>query len=498
MKKTRQVLKISLLLYLVALYLFSFIPSVNSPATVYAVYFSYYENGEWSDIYLVDAAVDVANATRDTHNRKVVYDYFKAEEYKQWQVFYWDQSLNGIMHEASFDDGETWIARSRLWSVSTHTRYGGDLDVDLINYTYFSHDDAKPVSDPIQILGTYIGSVGSGTPVHWKPMTINNDGSITKEGSANTASSWSIGGSCILAFNNRSYNVYNRDDDGISIRRDPSAYGDWDTSHGRTPDISTSTGGVQLLRYRSAAPFNLISLAKNSTNHLAWNLYNLTTINGAWEYNHGDAAQYLDQLANGYSSFCAASEVHFLGDPEQLHLLYVDASGQLVYRNCSDSMVWSSAEVLVSSGATYPNINVDSAGNLTVLYVSGNRVRYMTRISGAWSSQGTFGTTFIDRSTYRNPAYISSNHYAHDGKVGVIFTAEYIAPPARWSSIAQPYAYAAISLMSISLTIGVGAGLLIAFDTQEVAVLIPLILTGVAISIVLFIALPILNAFSGF
>lgn len=63
--------------------------------------------------------------------------------------------------------------------------------------------------------------------------------------------------------------------------------------------------------------------------------------------------------------------------------------------------------------------------------------------------------------------------------------------------IAAPYIYAAISLMSLSLIIGVGAALISSFEAQDMISLISVIIIGIGIMIVLFIVLPVLNAFSG-
>lgn len=69
--------------------------------------------------------------------------------------------------------------------------------------------------------------------------------------------------------------------------------------------------------------------------------------------------------------------------------------------------------------------------------------------------------------------------------------------PFSATSIASPYAYAAITIMSLALIIGVGAALLSSFASKDVAPMIPVIIIGVAILIVLFIALSLFNAFSG-
>ena len=73
----------------------------------------------------------------------------------------------------------------------------------------------------------------------------------------------------------------------------------------------------------------------------------------------------------------------------------------------------------------------------------------------------------------------------------------YGEPIPDWIGIASPYAYAAITIMSISLIIGVGAVFISSFQTQDMAPLIPVIIIGIGIMIALFIVLPILNAFMG-
>lgn len=499
MKVRRLPLFLQMLLLLCYLVVY-FIPVVSAQDE-YAVYFISYDSGSWSDPSLVDM-VDGLNSTRDTHNRKVAWIYERTDPSQRcWQVFYWMESDNGLYHAASFD-GSSWTSIERLYNtVSPY--YGANMDVDYINQTRFSHTDNA--GGQLTMVAHTISS--GGTPLYFLPYGVYTDGRISKLSYRSTSSSKSIGGSGILALNNETYFVYNRDFAGYGIcvsRKGFSAGVDAkDTSLGVTPDWNTTTGGCQLLRFNSSAPYSLLSLAKNSTHHLCWSIFNLTTAAGAWVYPHGLASQTIAQLESGLSTYSATSEVDDYGDPERCHLTYLDSTGALVYRSFNGT--WGSSEELYSGSAncSYPVINVDESGNLLLVYVRNEQIRYFTKpFGGSWSSESSLTTSLPDESTYSNPAYLSSNHYAQDGRIGIVWTAEYnaaptVVTPPSWTSVAAPYAYAAINLMSISLTVGVGVGLLSMLETQEIGVLIPLILTGVGIMIALFIALPILSAFMG-
>jgi len=69
--------------------------------------------------------------------------------------------------------------------------------------------------------------------------------------------------------------------------------------------------------------------------------------------------------------------------------------------------------------------------------------------------------------------------------------------PFSATSIAAPYAFAAISIMSLSFVIGIGAALISSWESQDFSALVLVVIVGIGITIALFIALPILNAFSG-
>lgn len=64
-------------------------------------------------------------------------------------------------------------------------------------------------------------------------------------------------------------------------------------------------------------------------------------------------------------------------------------------------------------------------------------------------------------------------------------------------NIATPYAFAAISIMSLALIVGVGAGIIVAFREESPSALLPLSLMGIGIFIALFVSLVILSGFSG-
>lgn len=74
---------------------------------------------------------------------------------------------------------------------------------------------------------------------------------------------------------------------------------------------------------------------------------------------------------------------------------------------------------------------------------------------------------------------------------------DYSSNVAEAISIATPYAFLAISIMSLALVIGVGTGIILVIDSQQVFPLIPLVLTGIGVFITLFIALAILSGFAG-
>jgi hypothetical protein len=178
------------------------------------------------------------------------------------------------------------------------------------------------------------------------------------------------------------------------------------------PAKSDTTGGVQVLPYKTSSPYNLLILLKDANNTLYYSVINDTDYSITLPMTSLGVT-----LSSGFNSFCACSEAQNIGDPERVHLVYIKSTGELCYRKFEND-VWNDETVLVASGASYPVIAVGEGGRLYVFYVKDGVIKLLKFNGVFWEGERTlFGSH-----KYDSPAYLSTNQNVQNGKICLVWT----------------------------------------------------------------------------
>lgn len=341
-------------------------------------------------------------ATGDIFQRKVLYDG------SNFFVFWWNGmtavSPYYISHKVS-SNGINWGAAVNDFSFSVgpgcNVDIGGNIDAFL------------------KASGTcYIEFLGSNPQIDYP-----REGTIV-ESAITWASLWSIsfssvncvGGNVAFTPAGRFYYVKHGRHTGtlvdnlILVLPEETLYRQYTTS---VPAKSGSTGGVQVLPYKTSVPYNLLVLLKDASDTLYYSIINDVDYSMTLPMTSMEVT-----LASGFNSFSACSEAQAIGASEKIHLVYIKSTGELCYNKFS-SDAWGTEVELVASGATYPVIGVGASGKLYVFFVSGGIVNLKYFDGVEWYPSVSYHS---DRHTYSAPAYLSCNQNIQSGKLCLVWT----------------------------------------------------------------------------
>lgn len=356
------------------------------------------------------AETNASDATRDTFQRKVFYDNVN------FFVFYWDEPSLTIKY-ASSKDGRLWKPYS-LITFTAKPFYGGNVDVEhrlgvdkygrrynvglaflsptgytwwLYNYWIQGSTLSRYGPDGFLYAYSYSGVKAKG-----RSVTISLDGSHEI---------WATHAT-----------------DGVAL-------GEWASVKTRStavPYIKDTTGGVQILKYKSSSPYTLFLLVKGGDSVLYFSKV------------AGDGSAFLGTfseiatLGEGFSDFCGASEAQNIGDSEIIDMVYIKSTGELVHRSFLNDAL-TDEKVLCSSGASYPVIAIGKGGRRYVFYVKDGviKMQKLLNINGAVSIL-TPERTLFPRHNYRNPVYLSTNQNAQHRKICLVWTEGFSPPFEVW------------------------------------------------------------------
>jgi hypothetical protein len=339
-------------------------------------------------------------ATGNVFQRKVFYDSLN------FFVFWWNGVTDGspyyIVHKVS-SDGVKWRATVNDFSFPVgpggNADIGGNIDVFLkaSSTCYIEFLGSNPQVDYPRI-GTIANSMITWTTL-WSIAFYNVN---------------CVGGNVAFTPGARFYYVkHGRHittlvDELILILPVEALYRQYTTD---VPAKSDTTGGVQVLPYKTSSPYNLLILLKDANNTLYYSVINDTDYSITLPMTSIGVT-----LSSGFNSFCACSEAQNVGDPERIHLVYVKSTGELCYRKFEND-AWSSEKVLVASGASYPVIAVGEGGRLYVFYVKDGAIKLL-RFNVTWESE----RTLFPSHNYDNPTYLSTNQNVQNGKICLVWT----------------------------------------------------------------------------
>jgi len=359
-------------------------------------------------------AVDVGGVgdpTRDTYQRKVFFDG------TNFFLVYWESDDKQVKYIASAD-GETWTSPTVLWTFSIAPYYGGNADIG-----YPSRGALDPNGAASDLAIHFMGS--NGATSYWAPFVISGQTLTEKLRSGIAGLTTGEGGSVVPNLNGTNdYMIFHRNGtyNRIRLHRSPAAQeDDYDTS---LPAVNGTSGGNQLLPYKTSSPYNMLALAKSSDNKLYYNLVNLVDAVASFSNSFTEIVT----LGTGFSDFCACSEAQNVGDPEIIHLVYVKSSGELCYRKFEND-AFGSEKILVGSGASYPVIAVGSGGKLYVFCVKGGKIWVTHYDGGKWVSPVKL---FHVEHTCNNPTYLSSNQNIQNGKICLVWCEGTASPYEVW------------------------------------------------------------------
>lgn len=450
----------------------------TAPDSTYNIYVTTTSGTTWSPAVLAVSNI-TQNATRDTYQRKILHTV------SAYYLVYWLQNTKQLKYATS-PDASTWTVNAgNLGSFSTYPHLGGLFDMDISDNGCFDVH-----SRHFDIASTFMGS--GGTTNYFKCLNVTTT-TMTQVDSAGLSATTSVGGNICVNLDGFDYMLYHRNSSAsspyirVDVQRSPAndVYAPYGGYSCNVPN-GTSSGGVETVPYQSSSPYNMLVLMKGNDAKLYWNYLNSSRLFQNTQFT------LIGSMTAGFGGFCAASEAISEGDPEIVHLVYVDASGNLQYMTYS-SDAWSSATQLASD-VSYPTIAVNDDGNLIVSYVSGSYVYYRTKTTGAWSAAiGLYGQ-------YENPAYLSCSQNEQNGVVSLAFTANTgsgVPLPQtnsnKWIGIAAPHVYAAITIWSIAMIVGIG--LVFVRGQNDLSALPMVILLGIGILICLFISLAVMSGF---
>jgi len=338
--------------------------------------------------------------TRDTYQRKVFYDG------TNFFVWFWAIATKQLKYTASAD-GITWTTPVAKFDFGVAPYYGGNIDCGYPNR------GTKDLSgNAFDFAVHFTGSNGAYSA--WYPCAISSQ-TITVRSGASLDANKAQGGTIVCNLNaTNDYIIYHRNSvfNQVNLQRCPVAnLDDSDTtiSHG-----GTSTGGNQLLPYKTSSPYHMFALVKGGDNKLYYNIVNVNATTGIASF--ADSFTEIATLGTGFSDFCSCSEAQNVGDPERIHIVYVKSTGELCHRKFENDALGSET-VLVSSGASYPVIACGDAGKLYVFYVKDAKI-YVAHFKGGWQNPVEL---FTFEHAYDTPTYLSCSQNVQSGKICLVW-----------------------------------------------------------------------------
>jgi len=351
--------------------------------------------------------VDGANPTSDTYQRKVFFDGTNIF------IIYWESGTLKILYVASAD-GETWTTATLLRQLVGTIYSGGNLD---IAYPNRGSKDLNGVSIDLAIYLTRVGYC------LWYPYVISGQTLTAKTGAGLGAGSTPQGGSIHSNLNGTNdYALFHRNATNNYTRTHnlpTNVVDDTDTS---VPFGATTSGGCQLLPYKTSSPYQMLALAKGGDNKLYYNIVTEPTATFANSFTE------IATLGTGFSDFCGCSEAQNAGDPERIHLVYVKSSGELCYRKFQNDAL-DTETVLLETGASYPVIACGSNQKLYVFYVADGKIWLKHYNGNRWLAAVEL---FTSGHTYNSPVYLSSNQNVQSGKICLVWTEGTSSPYEVW------------------------------------------------------------------
>jgi len=346
---------------------------------------------------------DEGDPTRDTYQRKVFFDG------TNFFVVYWTGSPTKEVRYVASSNGIDWTIPTTIWGFTVAPYYGGNIDLQ-----YPSRGALSAVNTPFDLAMVFSGSNG----IYWYfyPFLINGQTLSISTGACSMAAAHAQGGSLIT--NLFPYPLW-------VLHREPYfAVGYYAMPLSISTDVSyggTTTGGAQILPYKTSSPYDVLVLAKGGDNKLYSR--RVDQVGTPWL----DAFTMIATLGTGFSDFCASSEAQDRGDPELIHLVYIKSTGELAYRKFTNDS-WEAETILVESGATYPVIACGNGGRLYVFFVKNGKI-LVKHYNAVWFSEVEL---FTVEHTYNNPTYLSSNQNVQDGKICLVWAEGTSAPYEVW------------------------------------------------------------------
>jgi len=352
------------------------------------------------------AETDEGDPTRDTYQRKVFYDG------SNFFVLYWMGAPTKETRYCASIDGKTWTSPTTLDDFTVGPYYGGNIDVQ-----YPNRGALDVYNRPYDLTLFYMGSNGGAT---WEDFYNISDQTLQFRSGASCSMTTTQGGSVIASLKgDLDFWIVHRTDERGGV-----AVGWWTDVQCESTEVpygGTTTGGAQILTYKTSSPFTMFALAKGGDNKL---YYNLVDEEGFCI----NSFVCIATLGTGFSDFCACSEAQNKGDPERIHLAYIKSTGELCYNKFENDAL-GTEKVLVISGASYPVIAVGSGGKLYISYVKDGKI-WVIHFNGIFWLVAV--ELFTDEHTYNNPTYLSSNQNVQNGKICLVWTEGTGSPYEVW------------------------------------------------------------------
>ena len=430
-------------------------------STIY-VWLSWNDSGVWATPVKAKA-INYSSQLGDTFQSKVMYDgsyfYIAALDNVSLKVLYFSGQGNG--------DWGDWTQLRSLPSLPYLET--GSIDLTLRNGS--------------STLGEYCYASGSNGGTTYMAQISLSGGTMTSSNINGLAGKGSVqGGTIASLLDGNDYSIWHRDSTTNRIYLQKQG----GTQDGATVSSvthgNTTTGGNVLVPYNTTAPYQALAIVKDASNTFYWNLFDPSTYaTTSWV----NAWQQFAVGTSGFSDFSVTYEAN------AVHMVYLDASENLMYNKFSNQ-AWGTASQVVASGSAYPTISIDGSGTLYLTYVAGGIVKCKSKTgAGSWSSEQSISGQYL------NAASLSSSKVSQSGRISLVWSANEIptvpspSNTQTWLGVSLPHVYAAITVWSIALIVGVGA----AFMTGDVKDLPYVILIGLGILVVLFVSLTILSAF---
>lgn len=351
-------------------------------------------------------------ATGDVHQRKVLFTG------QRFFVVYWEGGEGKRLLYTSSINGELWLEPSTLLNYGTTPfafstapgdgGHAGNVDFELFGngtiYAFLEGDDTRVYNRKYTISGNLL-----------IPSVL---GSLTGLGILN-------GGNIVCLLNNKTRTVCLSNVASYRVTLYEGQPSNSYKNYANTPSYNATTGGAQVVKYKTSPPYDAIVVLKDGDNALHYSIVQANTLT----LNHPPTAMNIT-LASGFSSFCACSEAQSIGDPERVHLVYIKGTGELCYRKFEND-AWSSELVLASSGASYPVIACGKGGRLYVFYVKGGRIM-VQKLNVNGTLLRSPERILFPKHAYRNPAYLSTNQNVQNGKICLVWTEGSAAPYEVW------------------------------------------------------------------